>query len=389
MEALDKFMLYTKYVRGLCSVIGLDVLGAEYKKSFRTYFTFFLMALYVVLTVNSLITAEGSTEVLMAMSFGGFFCQCLLKLIFTMANRNQYHINHTNLKESIYFKYLHGTEREQSVVLKNVTQLLLLVKVTSMLYLSSIFLFSLYPAYMYFLKDTKVTIFPLLVPGIDIYSAYGYGFTNMVHIFLEVYGLFGALSSDTAFMMFIFHILTYTDLLQIHFDSFATKLHSIEAKYRTKDYAAFCRREMRELYVSHRAIIDFLTSLKMCYESICVVQVASCIVTISLNLLLALMSDWYATYGFLIASVFQLFIYAVLGTLIQLMNERIRILVYDAPWHLLPNSDKRTFQFLLYKTQMPIEMSVRGLGPLNVETFTEIMRMIYSSFTMLYSFIVE
>ncbi|XP_011493754.2 odorant receptor 10a [Aedes aegypti] len=389
MEALDKFMLYTKYVRGLCSVIGLDILDPDYKKGFKTYFTFFLMILYVVLTVNSLLTAKGSTEVLMALSFGGFFGQCLLKLIFTLANRKQYYVNHTNLKESIYFKYLHGSEKEKSVIYKNVSQLLMLVKVTSLLYLSSIFLFSLYPAYMYFFENIKVTIFPLLVPGIDIYSAYGYGFTNMIHMFFGVYGLFGALSSDTAFMMFVFHIVSYTDLLQIHFLSFAEKLTSIEVKYKTKDYAAFCSSKMRELYVSHKEVIDFLSSLKMCYESICVVQVATCVVTISLNLFLALMSDWYATYGFLLASLFQLFIYAVLGTLIQLMNDKISTLVYDAPWHLLPNSDKRSFQFLLYKTQRPIEMFVRGLGPLNVETFTEIMRMIYSSFTMLYSFIVE
>lgn len=331
-------MLYTKYVRGICSVIGLDILDPDYRKGLKTYFTFFLMALYVVLTANSLLLAKGSTEILMALSFGGFFLQCLLKLIFTLAKRKQYHVNHKNLKESIYFKYLKGSEGEQCVILKNVSQLLMLVKITSLLYLSSIFLFSLYPAYMYFFRDIKVTIFPLLVPGIDIYSAYGYGFTNFIHMVIGVYGLFGALSSDTAFMMFVFHIVSYTDLLQIHFVTFAEKLSSIENKYKTKDFTAFCRHEMRELYISHREVIDFLSSLKMCYESICVVQVATCVITISLNLFLALMvyvfnthvfkciiimlkfqSDWYATYGFLLASLFQLFIYAVLGTLIQLM----------------------------------------------------------------------
>ncbi|XP_065091494.1 uncharacterized protein LOC135712467 [Ochlerotatus camptorhynchus] len=319
MEALDKFMLYTKYVRGLCSVIGLDVLNPDFKRGFRTYFTFFLMGLYVVLSINSLLAAEDSTEVLKALSFGGFFLQCLLKLIFTMANQNQYHVNHSNLKETIYLKYLEGTDRQKHVILKNVSQLLLLVKGTSLLYCSSILLFSIYPAYMYFIEEVKVPIFPLLVPGIDIYSAYGYGFTNMIHMILAVYGLFGALSSDTGFMMFIFHIVTHTDLLNINFNSFAANLCSLEEKYRTKDYASFCRVEMRKLYVNHKAVIDFLTSLQMCYESICVVQVVSCVITISLNLLLALMSDWYATYGFLIASLFQLFIYAVLGTLIQLM----------------------------------------------------------------------
>ncbi|KAL9694414.1 hypothetical protein quinque_013699 [Culex quinquefasciatus] len=71
------------------------------------------------------------------------------------------------------------------------------------------------------------------------------------------------------------------------------------------------------------------------------------------------------------------------------MNDRIIKLIYNLPWHLLPNNEKKSFCFLLFKSQRPIEILIRGLGPMNVETFTEIMKVIYQAFTMMYSFLID
>ncbi|EDS39367.1 conserved hypothetical protein [Culex quinquefasciatus] len=389
MEALDKFMQYTNYVRGLCKVLGMDVLGPNYKRNYRTNISFLMIAIYAILSINSFMLADSSIEMLKAISFGGFFCQCVLKIYFTLTKSEQYHENLTTIKKAIYLDHLDGNERQKRDILKTVDLLHVVVKGTTLLYFSSVILFSIYPAYMYFIVDVKVTIFPLYVPGVDIYSAYGYGFTNSIHLLLSIYGLFGALASDTAFIMFVFHIYSYTDLLMIEFDEFADKLGQIEESKDTKQYEAYCRFKMREILLNHKDIIAYLVSLNNCYQNISSVQVATCSVSICLNLFLALVTDWYATYGFLVASVFQLLVFSVLGTIIQLMNDRIIKLIYNLPWHLLPNNEKKSFCFLLFKSQRPIEILIRGLGPMNVETFTEIMKVIYQAFTMMYSFLID
>lgn len=288
MEALDKFMQYTNYVRGLCKVLGMDVLGPNYKRNYRTNISFLMIAIYAILSINSFMLADSSIEMLKAISFGGFFCQCVLKIYFTLTKSEQYHENLTTIKKAIYLDHLDGNERQKREILKTVDLLHVVVKGTTLLYFSSVILFSIYPAYMYFIVDVKVTIFPLYVPGVDIYSAYGYGFTNSIHLLLSIYGLFGALASDTAFIMFVFHIYSYTDLLMIEFDEFADKLGQIEESKDTKQYEAYCRFKMREILLNHKDIIAYLVSLNNCYQNISSVQVATCSVSICLNLFLAL-----------------------------------------------------------------------------------------------------
>lgn len=288
MEALDKFMQFTNYIRGICKVLGLDVLGPNYERSYRTNISFIMIGIYAMLSFNSFLIAENSIEMLKAVSFAGFFFQCVLKIYFTLDKSEQYHENYTTIKKAIYLEHLDGNERQKTEILKTVDLLHFVVKGTSLLYCSSVLLFSIYPAYMYFIVDVKVTIFPLYVPGVDIYSAYGYGFTNSIHLILSIYGLFGALASDTGFIMFVFHFYTYTDLLMIKFDEFAEKLRQIKETKNIKGYDAYCRTKMRDILLTHKDIIFYLDSLKNCYENISIVQVATCSVSICLNLFLAL-----------------------------------------------------------------------------------------------------
>ncbi|XP_053698707.1 odorant receptor 43a-like [Sabethes cyaneus] len=389
MDALNAFMKYTKYVRFLSSLLGLDVLASDFRTGIRTYISYLVLIVYVILTVNSIIIATDGTDTLKALSFGGFFFQCSLKIYFTLSRSNLYYQNHEQLKKTIYLKHLNGDDKQKVVVLKNITLLLNLVKATTVLYLSTILLFSAYPVYMYVFEKTVAAMFPLYIPGISIESVHGYWITNSFHLLFAIYGLFGALASDTGFMMFIFHIISYIELFAIIFDKFAEGLTLAQSNPDSKDHSDFCRTQMRQIVISHQEILAYLESLQLCYENICKTQVGTTVITLSVNLFLALVTDWYATYGFVITSLFQLFIYSVLGTIMQLMNERVMRMIYDFPWHLITNSDRRSFTFLLSRSQRPIEMHIRGFGPLNMEAFTEVMRLIYSSFTMLYSFLTE
>ncbi|XP_053698705.1 putative odorant receptor 83c [Sabethes cyaneus] len=389
MDALNAFMKYMKYLSFLSSPLGLNVFASEYRTGIRTYISYLVLIVYVILTVNSIIIATEGTDILKALSFGGFFFQCALKIYFTLSRSELYYQNHEQLKKYIYLRHLNGDEKQKAVVLKNITLLLNLVKVTTVLYLSTILLFSAYPVYMYVFEKTVITMFPLYIPGVSTESILGYWMTNSFHILFAIYGLFGALASDTAFMMFIFHIVSYTELFAIEFDKFAEDLTLIQNDADSKNHSDFCHTQMRQIISSHQEILAYLKSLQVCYENICKTQVGTTVMTLSFNLFLALVTDWYATYGFATASLFQMFIYSVLGTIMQLMNERVMGMIYDFPWHLLTNSERRSFTFLLRRSQLFIEMHIRGFGPLNMEAFTEIMRLIYSSFTMLYSFLTE
>ncbi|XP_053668459.1 putative odorant receptor 83c [Anopheles marshallii] len=391
MEALDKFYQFERFMCPICNAIGFNVLSKEWKKNYRTYTSIFLCGQYFIWMVWSIIIASDAFELLKSLSFLGFFFQCSLKMYYTSVDAALYGINFDGLKQTIYIGHTNGTPEQKSVIERIIGIVLLIMKVTTVLYTSSLLIFALYPAYMYFVVGVKVPIFPLYVPGIDIYSAYGYGMTNTCHMAIAVYGCLGAIASDNLFMMFVLHFVTYVELFRIECEQFQDDLKEVDERCERHmpEYQSFCRQRMRDLYQYHQKVILYIESLQECYQSICVVQVGNCSFSLMFNLFLALTTDWYATYGFMFISWFQLFIYSLLGTIMQLMNDRLMRYIWNLPWYMLPSDEQKRFIFMLSRSQLPAEMVVQSVGPLNMETFTDIMQKVYSAFTMMYSFLVD
>ncbi|XP_319538.2 putative odorant receptor 83c [Anopheles gambiae] len=391
MEASEKFSQFERYIRTLCNIIGFDVMTETWKKSYRTYMSIFLCSQYLILMVYSLIIASDTFELFKSLSFLGFFFQCSLKMYYTIQQAPQYAVNFCCLKEAIYERHSKGTLAQKTTVTRIIDLLVLVTKAISVLYTSSLFIFSLYPAYMYFVVHVKVPIFPLYIPGINIYSAYGYGITNSFHMLIAVYGLFGALTSDIVFIMFVVHFVTYGGLFKIECEQFDQDLSGVlqHCEWRTAVYKTFCRQRMRAIYQYHQSVIFYLESMQECYRNICVVQVASCSLSTVFNLFLALTTDWYATYGFIVISVFQLFVYCLMGTVMQIMNERMIDYISNLPWYMLPTEEQKQFKFMLARSQLSAEIMIRSVGPMNMETFTDIMQKMYSAFAMMYSFLVD
>uniref|UniRef100_A0A182SGM2 Odorant receptor n=1 Tax=Anopheles maculatus TaxID=74869 RepID=A0A182SGM2_9DIPT len=299
MEAAKKFHQYERYLRTLCNVLGFDVVSKGWKKTYRTYVTIFLCGQYFLWMVWSIIIASDTFELLKSLSFIGFFFQCSSKMYYTITNAPHYSNNFAGLQESIYTAHMDGTEEQKTVIERVITVVLLATKATTVLFTSSLFIFSFYPAYMYFVMDVKVTIFPLYIPGISIYSAYGYGITNSLHMLIAVYGLLGALTSDTAFMLFVLHFISYGELFRIECEQFTRDLSDYGEQWEqhTPEYESFCRDGMRALYRYHQTVIEYLTSLQECYHSICVFQVASCSFSVMFNLFLALTVRFWVEKG--------------------------------------------------------------------------------------------
>ncbi|XP_052863677.1 uncharacterized protein LOC128270316 [Anopheles cruzii] len=390
MEASEKFEQFSTVFRGLCSFLGCDVMSESWRMDYRTYFMLFLCVVYSTGTLNAIIVAQDLFDLLKGFSFIGFFCQSLVKLYYTIRYQERYHINFSGIRSAIYDGHLTGTETQKRHILADIQLLQLLMKCTVVLYMSTLIIFSLYPAYMYFVVHVKVTILPLVLPGIDIYSVYGYGFTNAVHVFIALWGLLGALVSDTGFMMFVLHFRTYASLFGIDCGEFGKDLVMVESEeLPEQEYVAFCRVRMREIYLRHQNVIAYVSSLNLCYETICSVQLATCSFSIMLNLFLALTTDWYATYSFLVVSVFQLLIFCILGAVIQVTNDGLNHDISSLPFYRLPPGEQHMFRLMLFRSQNPPGLFVRGVGPLNMQTFTDIMQKIYSSFAMMYSYLEE
>lgn len=63
--------------------------------------------------------------------------------------------------------------------------------------------------------------------------------------------------------------------------------------------------------------------------------------------------------------------------------------ISNLPWYMLPTEEQKQFKFMLARSQLSAEIMIRSVGPMNMETFTDIMQKMYSAFAMMYSFLVD
>ncbi|XP_053692336.1 uncharacterized protein LOC128740795 [Sabethes cyaneus] len=215
----------------------------------------------------------------------------------------------------------------------------------------------------------KSLIFPLELPFVDTFSDTGYVILTVYHGVLLVMGVPGILAADMTIMIYVLHILGIVDVFINNLDELDEMLVQVDTSETAK------QQKFTEICVMHREIIRYEQDLDECYFFVVFIQVISSVSCLSLTLFVVYMTKRWARVLFIFATFFQLLEFCLLGTALRLK------------WHLLALSDKRRLIVMLHRAQNPVEMTIEGLYMLNMETFVEIMKTIYSYFTMMISFL--
>ncbi|XP_055596885.1 putative odorant receptor 83c [Uranotaenia lowii] len=75
--------------------------------------------------------------------------------------------------------------------------------------------------------------------------------------------------------------------------------------------------------------------------------------------------------------------FCILGAALTIKNDQVKVAIYDTKWYDLPVEEQKMLAIVLHKSQNSVEMTIGGLALLNMETFVQILKMIYSYFAML------
>ncbi|XP_065088823.1 putative odorant receptor 83c [Ochlerotatus camptorhynchus] len=249
------------------------------------------------------------------------------------------------------------------------------------IFISGSFGFLIIPMYTYIRFNERLLLINLHIPGIDTDTSLGYAVTTAYHLMLLGLAVAGILVADLAVIIVIGHVAGITDV-------FKNALNELDQLLETNDRnAEQIRKKLLEVCVIHQEIITYEEDLDAAHGAIVFVQVLSSVACIALSLFNFYMTLNIGILTFLAMAFFQLLQYCVMGTILTIKNDEIMLALGDTRWYYLPCEMQKMMGFMLQRSQNAVEMTIGGISLLNMETFVEIIKKIYSYSAMLMQFL--
>ncbi|XP_055714139.1 uncharacterized protein LOC129808287 [Phlebotomus papatasi] len=198
-----------------------------------------------------------------------------------------------------------------------------------------------------------------------------------IHVACLFVGINELVALDGLYTYFIFNAASMADGLIIHVRNMSSQVrqNSINDTETRK-----CIKHLAQL---HREYMDYVKRLDKMYYVMVLMQFGSFALSGSVGLYAARVSDWYAVYGIVFTSVFQLFFFCSLGSVIENKNTEISEELYGANWAEMSVENRRMILFMLHHAKNANTISVGHLSPLNLETGMSTYRILYSYFLLL------
>ena len=92
---------------------------------------------------------------------------------------------------------------------------------------------------------------------------------------------------------------------------------------------------------------------------------------------------WLTGYVIIITATLQLAITCTIGTVLSVKGDELINAVYDIPWYKMSTENQKTIMFILAQTQNKVLLTFGRMAEINLDTFVDIVNMIYTVFMLL------
>ncbi|XP_053692350.1 putative odorant receptor 83c [Sabethes cyaneus] len=364
----------------LSKIIGVEIWNVESIFSPMSYFTMINMVLYnlcACYTVRKY--SDDPLKMLQIVVLFGIASQLIYKFFMAIEKKASLRALFDETKENIYCAFEKGTRKEKAAIEKTSRYLSIGWKILSVLYISSLFVFAIWPVYVYYTKNELVPLFFYEIPYVNIDEKTGYTLTMLFHVDIYILGLVGAVLADYGFIFVVFHSMLFVDLLVMNLTQLDDMLISENREANLNAIAEQWKICMKY----HQITTEFLNTIEAVFGLSCLVQVFSCIFTMCDSMVILVLTDWYAAYCFLLVVFFELSIYFILGNLVELKIESLYENVTSLSWYRLSLSQQKEFLFVMARQQRPMILTIFGFAPLNFESYMTVLRALYQFFIII------
>ncbi|XP_058833755.1 putative odorant receptor 83c [Topomyia yanbarensis] len=219
----------------------------------------------------------------------------------------------------------------------------------------------------------KILPFGFYIPYIDPNSWSGYLLNYALQILLTVFVSSGDMGPDCIYVIILMNAFIQIDLL-------VSSLQEVNRQIELGDEEmANC---FQKIIKRHQEHLKYLRTVENVFRFNFFVTFASLASVLVTALFAVVKLSWYQGYVFIAFVSYQLFFGCFLGTLLEMKNEQLQREIYNLCWYKLSNSNRKSHRFLLQGSQQPVCLTII-FGKLNMPTYLQVYKMIYSIFTML------
>ncbi|XP_029727658.1 uncharacterized protein LOC109418214 [Aedes albopictus] len=384
MSAIDLYQQCIRIFKFNSIAVGVSLWNADQFLTIGSYSIMTQMVIYFwcnFWTVHKY--RHDMLHVMEVLNSAGIAFQLSVKFFIAMYNKPIIRGLLQTVEDKLYARYPDRSSREGEIVYKFAKKCNILIKILAPLYCSSLFVFALYPLYIYYSEGRLIPLFMYEVSYVDWHTVWGYLLTNFVQIFIYVMGLNGLIMADGLVVLLALHGIVYMEVFMIHLDELAKLLQSenvIENKEKiTKMW--------RECLSEHQTLLEYFDDIENINGGMCLVLVFTGVFAICDNLVLCAVTDWYASYSFLLICFIQMTIYFSIGNAVELKSNALDISVANFPWYMFSRDLQKEYLFLICRLQHPIILTVYGFADLSLETYMSILKALYQFAMMILNFL--
>ncbi|XP_055678207.1 odorant receptor 30a-like [Lutzomyia longipalpis] len=362
----------------LCRIIDLDPLIRDRRRTILFYACFIYPFFFHSFTLYTLYYHRNDIQTfLKCISIWGAAGQCSFKTI----NAYIYQKRIRKIFDMITYKQ---TESENDaeiheMYLKWAKRLSVLLKLLFYTLTLNIIFFSLY-AFLGIVLGSPQFIFVLNIPGFNTDPKAGfpdYEIQLLYQLGALVIGVYEVIALDGLIAYFILSGVSMGDSIIVTIQRMSTAV--LDERTSSEDTAEAIKRIIQ----LHWEYLSYINNLDEMYNGMFLMQFGSFAFSGSVAMYAGRSTDYFALYSIVLTSLFQLFFYNSLGSIIETKNQDIAFELYNTNWFYMSLSNRKKLLLMLQRAQTVKALTVGHLAPLNLETGMSIYKTLYSYFLLL------
>ncbi|KAH8307555.1 hypothetical protein KR044_002577, partial [Drosophila immigrans] len=357
----ESFSRIMRFVRVVTSLVGCDPYDKYYRVNRVTAFTLLAIIVYSVFTFSTVIRQRDWMFGLQASVLGSFLMQGVNKMY--VGIRHSRKIYDLNLSVQIHYEEFekHEDPRFATDLLQSCHRLrrvLIIVGVSYMIGISGMVFF---PISVSFFTDKFILIMHFHIPYVDVETEAGAWVTQVVHAVTLSIGAVGLYAGDMVIIVHLLQPYMFVDILRLKIDIFNQLVKRPQSELKIQLMLV-------DMMQFHQEYLKYIARCNDLFYSIVSIQVISAASSIIMTMFVVLTSDWPGGYFFVFVLLPNLYIYCVLGTLVENCNDDIMCEAYNISFYNLNARQQRQVLFMLCKTQSTDMIQLLGVMPLAVST---------------------
>ncbi|XP_037881063.1 odorant receptor 67d-like [Glossina fuscipes] len=237
------------------------------------------------------------------------------------------------------------------------------------------------PFIFYYVKNEKLLVGPMQIPGIDVKDGWGFRIHFCVQAAMLTIGTYGNFAADSFCFLLLSHTSLFKDLLYCKFQD----LDEILLQYPRNSLKS--KPLLQDILKWHQKHVLFIETASSTYFWVILVQISTAVTGIVTTLVCQFLGIYPNAVGYLIYCAVLFYIYCGIGNLYESVNEEVIDIIYDSLWYNLTINEQKLILFMLHKSQTVQGLTIGKLIPLSLNTALKLTRSMYTLSMMLLQFL--